>query len=184
MKKILFILIFLVNLVSFAQVGIGTTSPNSAASLDIVSTDSGFLMPRMNTTERMDITSPPAGLQVYDTTTNSIWFYNGTTWFDSSPIKAFGKVRANGNAINIVGATVRRISTGNYEITMNSPMPDSDYIIQLSLKDFNDAGNDDPGIHYYGQNTTRFRVRIQNNDDGGGGGIETNHQFMFTVINQ
>ena len=37
-------------------------------------------MPRMTTAERTAIATPATGLQVYDTTTNSLWFYNGTGW--------------------------------------------------------------------------------------------------------
>ena len=48
--------------------------------LEITSTTKGFLMPRMTTTERTAIATPANGLQVYDTTTNSYWYYNGTAW--------------------------------------------------------------------------------------------------------
>ncbi len=37
-------------------------------------------MPRMTTAERTAIATPATGLQVYDTTTNSYWYYNGTAW--------------------------------------------------------------------------------------------------------
>ena len=63
-----------------AQMGIGTTTPDVSAKLDITATDKGFLMPRMTTAQRIAITTPATGLQVYDETTNSIWFYNGTAW--------------------------------------------------------------------------------------------------------
>ena len=61
-------------------VGVGTTTPDASSALDVTSTTKGFLMPRMTTTERTDITSPATGLQVYDTDTNSPWYYNGTAW--------------------------------------------------------------------------------------------------------
>jgi hypothetical protein len=38
------------------------------------------LPPRMTTTERNAIVSPVAGLVIYNTTTNVLNFYNGTTW--------------------------------------------------------------------------------------------------------
>ncbi len=62
------------------NVGIGTSTPNSKAMLDITSTTQGFLPPRMTTTQRDAITSPPAGLMVYNSTTNKLNFYNGTAW--------------------------------------------------------------------------------------------------------
>jgi len=62
------------------NVGIGTTSPNAAALLDVTSTTKGFLPPRMNTTQRDLIATPPAGLMIYNTTTNKLNVYNGTAW--------------------------------------------------------------------------------------------------------
>lgn len=61
------------------NVGIGTT-PNASALLDVSSTTKGFLPPRMTTTQRGAITTPPAGLMIYNTTTNKLNFYNGTAW--------------------------------------------------------------------------------------------------------
>ncbi|MFI1773031.1 hypothetical protein ACH5TX_15060 [Flavobacteriaceae bacterium MEBiC06459] len=63
----------------FAQVGIGTTSPDDSSMLDIQSTSKGILIPRMNTTQRTAISSPATGLLVFDTSTQSFWFYN-TSW--------------------------------------------------------------------------------------------------------
>lgn len=57
---------------------IGTT--NSTAQLEIVSTTKGFLPPRMTTTQKNAISTPAAGLQVYDTTLNQMSYYNGTSW--------------------------------------------------------------------------------------------------------
>jgi hypothetical protein len=62
------------------NVGIGTASPNAAAVLDVSSTTQGFLPPRMTTAQRDAITTPPAGLMVYNTSTNKLNFYNGTAW--------------------------------------------------------------------------------------------------------
>ena len=63
------------------SVGIGTnTSINASAILDITSTTQGFLPPRMTTTQRNAITSPAAGLIVYDTTLNKLSLYTGLVW--------------------------------------------------------------------------------------------------------
>jgi hypothetical protein len=64
------------------NVGIGTSSPNAAALLDVTSTTSGFLPPRMTTTQRDAITSPPNGLMLYDTTTNKLQVRAGGAWVD------------------------------------------------------------------------------------------------------
>lgn len=55
-----------------SQVGIGTTTPNPSAALDIVSSNRGFLGPNIALTARTDnttIPSPANGILVYNTTT-------------------------------------------------------------------------------------------------------------------
>ena len=62
------------------NVGVGTPTPNSAAVLELASTTQGFAMPRMTSTQRRAIVSPPDGLQVYDTTLKGFYYYNGSKW--------------------------------------------------------------------------------------------------------
>ncbi len=65
-----------------AQVSINEdgSAPDDDAMLDIKSTTKGLLPPRMSSEEMNAITSPPAGLMVYNTTINSICFYDGSSW--------------------------------------------------------------------------------------------------------
>ena len=56
------------------------STPDPSAMLDVKSTSKGMLIPRMTTGERTAISSPATGLMVYDITTKSIWYYNGTSW--------------------------------------------------------------------------------------------------------
>jgi hypothetical protein len=58
----------------------GTFTDIASARLAVNSTTQGFLPPRMTTTQKNAITSPVAGLMVYDTTLNLISVYNGTIW--------------------------------------------------------------------------------------------------------
>lgn len=60
------------------SVGINQSSPDSKAILDISSTTKGVLLPRMTTTQRDAITSPPNGLIIYNTTTKAIEWYDGS----------------------------------------------------------------------------------------------------------
>ena len=62
------------------EVGIGNTSPSTKAVLDLTSTTQGFLPPRMTTAQRDAITSVPAGLMIYNISTNKLNFYNGSAW--------------------------------------------------------------------------------------------------------
>jgi hypothetical protein len=60
---------------------IGGTSASASAIVDITSTTKGFLPPRMTTTQRDAISSPAAGLVIYNTTTSKLQVYT-TAWTD------------------------------------------------------------------------------------------------------
>jgi hypothetical protein len=65
---------------SAGNIGIGVTSPNANAILDVTSTTKAFMPPRMTTAQKNAIASPTAGMVVYDTDMKGISFYNGTAW--------------------------------------------------------------------------------------------------------
>ena len=68
-------------IVSSGNVGIGTTSPNTNAMLQLYSTTKGFLPPLLATTNETSMgTSLPTGLVVYNTTNNELESFNGTNW--------------------------------------------------------------------------------------------------------
>jgi hypothetical protein len=62
------------------SIGIGTSTPNSSALLDLTSTTKGFLPPRLTTVQKNAISTPASGLVVYDTTLNNLCTYNGSSW--------------------------------------------------------------------------------------------------------
>jgi hypothetical protein len=82
-----------------AQTGIGTTTPNASAKLDVNATDRGFLPPRVALTAT-NVFSPivgtsnlAAGLLVYNTATTTnvpnnvlpgYYYWNGSTWVQIS----------------------------------------------------------------------------------------------------
>src|SRR5688572_20817827 len=82
MKKHLLTLVFLIILIgtNAQNVGIGTTSPNASALLDLNSTTRGLLLPRLNNTQMFGIQSPASGLVVFNTNYNELYHYNGTSW--------------------------------------------------------------------------------------------------------
>lgn len=63
-----------------AQMGIGTTTPDQSAILDLSSTEQGLLPPRLTTTERDLIADPAEGLVIYNTTDKCLQYWNNTTW--------------------------------------------------------------------------------------------------------
>jgi len=69
-----------IHMTSSGTVGFGTAAPSEKSILDLTSTTRGFLPPRMTTAQRDAITSVPAGLMIYNTTTNKLNFYNGSAW--------------------------------------------------------------------------------------------------------
>jgi hypothetical protein len=64
------------------SIGKGASNPVASAQLEVFSTSKGFLPPRMTTTEKNAIASPATGLVLYDSTTNKLQCYNGSTWND------------------------------------------------------------------------------------------------------
>jgi len=87
MKKInLFIVCFCVLIIptgalqSQVKIGDNPTMINAASLLELESTARGLLIPRMTTTQRDAIATPPNGLQIYNTTTNKTECYRLTQW--------------------------------------------------------------------------------------------------------
>jgi hypothetical protein len=62
--------------------GVGTSAPNASAKLEIASTTSGVLFPRMTTTQRDAIASPADGLVLYNSTTNKLQVRAAGAWSD------------------------------------------------------------------------------------------------------
>ena len=77
-----FLLAVVLTATTYAQVGIGTTTPDASSALDITSTTKGLLIPRMTNAQRLVIANPAAGLQVFVTDLDGgrFMFYDGTEW--------------------------------------------------------------------------------------------------------
>ncbi len=83
--KNLFLVALLITSVQLCQsqnIGINGTGalPDAKAMLDIASTTTGFLMPRMTTVQRDAISTPPEGLQIFNITTGTIDVYRTNLW--------------------------------------------------------------------------------------------------------
>src|SRR5687768_13141924 len=62
------------------RVAIGTTTPAASAILDVTCTNKGVLVPRMTTTQRLQIVSPVTGLMLFDNTTSTFWYKEMQAW--------------------------------------------------------------------------------------------------------
>ena len=142
MNKIL-TLIFLLSIAFHlnAQTGIGTTTPNASAKLEVASSTMGFLPPRIALTGTNDNTTiknaagtsitPATGLLIYNTATTTTdpykvvpgyYYYNGTSWIaiangliiDNSKTAGFTLASTDNNKIFLVSsATAATITVPN-----------------------------------------------------------------------
>lgn len=103
MKKLIYFTLVVLSQPVFAQVGIGTNTPNNSAMLEVVSTDKGILFPRMTSVQRNAIVAPAAGLYVYDTNTKSLWYYNGALWINTSSEATLGDMKSGFQAADHAG---------------------------------------------------------------------------------
>ena len=100
MKKSLSLLLLAIVTNVSAQVGIGTSSPDASAALEVTSTSQGLLPPRMTAVQRNSISNPAQGLIVYCTdcgTNGELQIFNGTEY------------------TNIIGGA-RTLSLGNNQV--------------------------------------------------------------------
>jgi hypothetical protein len=131
--KLKYILLFFITYSTFAQTGIGTTTPNASAKLDVYSTNKGFLPPRVTLTSTADastIASPAEGLLVYNLGSVGLqagyYYWNGANWATiatatsagngvtaSDMVKIYDGV-GNAATINTNGATFSVTTSGKY----------------------------------------------------------------------
>jgi hypothetical protein len=146
MKKslgVLFITVFFTLQVE-AQTGIGTTTPNASAKLEVASTTQGFLPPRIALTGTNDIATiknaagtsitPATGLLVYNTASagtapNNVvpgyYYWNGTIWvqisngliIDNSKNAGFTLAAADNNKVFLI------TSASAITVTVPSTLP-------------------------------------------------------------
>jgi hypothetical protein len=78
LKCFLIQLVLLPSICIYAQVGMGTTTPDASSALDVSSTSKGLLMPRLTTTERDNVSLPATGLMIFNTSSNDVQLNAGT----------------------------------------------------------------------------------------------------------
>ncbi|MCC6599782.1 MAG: hypothetical protein IT223_03815 [Crocinitomicaceae bacterium] len=143
MKRILFSVICGVSIFTSFMVrgqseGVSINSsgaaPHPSAMIDISSTTKGALIPRMTLTERNAISYPALGLQVFNTTTNCVNIWMGSSWkqicgdcdFNSPVAGNSGPLCEGSNlqltATSIVGATYQWTGPDGYISNSQNPV--------------------------------------------------------------
>ena len=124
-----------------AQVGVGTTSPNASAQLDVTSTTKGFLPPRMTSAERSNIASPTAGLMVYQTdATAGLYYYNGSAWIyiinattNVVPVANGGTGSSNRNFVDLTSSeSIAGSKSFLNDLRVGTSTPTASALVELS----------------------------------------------------
>ncbi len=95
--------------VSISETG---STPAASAILDVSSTDKGFLLPRMSSTDRDNIDSPEEGLQIFNITTKCFEAFVSGSWHHTS---CPGECQIPGPAGLITGSSV--VCAGQSNVT-------------------------------------------------------------------
>lgn len=91
---------------------------NTAAKLQVDSTGSGFLQPRLTTTQRDAISTPPTGLSIYNTSLGTTDTYDGVTWQRFGKQTYISGSAGTGSALTVYksGSTVMSIQGSQGEL--------------------------------------------------------------------
>jgi hypothetical protein len=131
MKKIVLIIVFTWVQLN-AQTGIGTTTPNASAKLEVYATNKGFLPPRIALTGTLDavtIASPATGLVIYNTVTagtspNNVlpgyYYWDGAKWnglVDQGTLQSFSGYVPNYSQSN--ASSVTKSATGDIVVSQS-----------------------------------------------------------------
>lgn len=111
MRSLLAFALLTISPLIFSQsIGIGTTSPDPSAALDVSGNDKGILIPRLTSSQRDGITTPATGLLVFDIDSSAFAFFNGINWIfikDTKNTKAAWLMEGNSdaNSSSFIGTT-------------------------------------------------------------------------------
>jgi len=146
------------------NVGIGTTSPHPSSVLEVNANDKGLLIPRLSTTERQNIANPAPGLLVFDTSTQSLWFYHqSNSWLEM--------IHSDNNVWVKNGNHLSASNTGNVGIGAGSAqnklhVADNQYQV-ARLESTHPIGS---GIHLFSPTNASYTLLATGPDAGAGAG--------------
>lgn len=109
LKTLHFVLILFILESGFAQIGLGTISPDASSILDISSNSRGLLIPRLHLNEQLNMILPANGLLMYNLDSNALEVNTGTSLLPIW-IGVTGATGASG--VTTSGASIDNIATG------------------------------------------------------------------------
>jgi lysophospholipase L1-like esterase len=140
------------------NVGIGTTSPNASALLDLSSTTQGFLPPRLTSIQINAISSPAAGLIVWNSDSLALFKYTGVGWLKAEgsggggggsqtfqQVLTTGATMTGNNTVALGGNNFAFSATSTDPITVNGNVNGESRFLETNA---NSAG----GVSHYFQN--------------------------------
>ncbi|MCX6270585.1 MAG: hypothetical protein NTU44_05075 [Bacteroidetes bacterium] len=122
-QYLLYFLLFFYGGVS-AQTAVITDDPDyttgqSSSVLDLKSTSKGLLVPRMDSSQRVSISSPAAGLLVYQTDKEKgFYYYSGTAWVNLLNSSSPGQWITSGDSVRYYKGNAANNSTFEADGTM------------------------------------------------------------------
>ena len=122
-------------LASVGNVGIGTTTPNINAALEISSSNKGLLIPRTSTASRTAIVNPPKGLMVYDSSFAAFYYYDGGRWRQIND--------KNGDSLLVIDT-----NPGSFPVNMGPGSPFTGNISGILYDDGGPTGNYGTNVLY------------------------------------
>ncbi len=167
LKTVIILFSLFVNYVTIAQVGIGTNTPHASAALEILTTDKGFLAPRvalLSNTDVATIASPATGLMIYNTASAGTspnvvvpgyYYYSGLKWERLVTTTPDATVEFN----------TANPSTGSPTFTPNTPAS-ADYIYVSSVDASQWFWNGSAYVTYVAPASTAWNLANTTNDAG------------------
>lgn len=102
---------------SIGSVGIGTTTPDNSAKLDVTATNKGALLPRIpltSATDQTTIPSPAIGLLVYNTGTAGLT-YKGYVFWNGAEWRTFNNSSSDTGTVGIMMCGSASLSPSSYK---------------------------------------------------------------------